>query len=82
MTELNNEYEELMQRGNDIFETEDIEIDYNTEDRKERYDIVHAVIDKVMLRRDDKVLLYITVYNKVDRNIIELKYNSFKKKFE
>ena len=82
MTELNNEYEELMQRGNDIFETEDIEIDYNTEDRKERYDIVHAVIDKVMLRRDDKVLLYITVYNKVDRNIMELKYNSFKKKFE
>ena len=82
MTELNNEYEELMQRGNDIFETGDIEIDYNTEDRKERYDIVHAVIDKVMLRRDDKVLLYITVYNKVDRNIMELKYNSFKKKFE
>ncbi len=82
MTELNNEYEELMQRGNDIFETEDIEIDYNTEDKKERYDIVHAVIDKVMLRRDDKVLLYITVYNKVDRNIMELKYNSFKKKFE
>lgn len=82
MTELNNEYEELMQRGNNIFETEDIEIDYNTEDRKERYDIVHAVIDKVMLRRDDKVLLYITVYNKVNRNIMELKYNSFKKKFE
>lgn len=82
MTELNNEYEELMQRGNNIFETEDIEIDYNTEDKKERYDIVHAVIDKVMLRRDDKVLLYITVYNKVDRNIMELKYNSFKKKFE
>ncbi len=81
MTELNNEYEELMQRGNEIYETEDIEIDYNTEDKKERYDIVHAVIDKVLLRRDDKVLLYITVYNKVDRNIRELKFNSFTKKF-
>ena len=81
MTELNNEYEELMRRGNEIYETEDIKIDYNTEDKKERYDIVHAVIDKVMLKRDDKVILYITVYNKLDRSIRELKFNSFTKKF-
>ena len=82
MQELDKEHEELSQKGQEIYNTSDIEIDYNTEDKKERYDIVHAVIDKVMLKRDEKVLLYIEVYNKIDRNIKKMTYNSFKKELK
>lgn len=79
--ELNDEYEELMERGNAIYESKNIIINYNTEDKIERYDIVHAVIDKVMLKRDDKYQLCITIYNKVNDEVKRLTYNCFKKKF-
>lgn len=82
MIELMNEFEELMQRGNEIYETNDLEINYNTDDKKEKYDIVHAVIDKVILKRDSRNVLSIHIYNKVDRNIKELKYNTFKRTYE
>ena len=81
MKELVDEYEELMQRGNAIYESKDVAINYDTEDKNERYNIVHAVIDKVILKRDDKYQLCITIYNKVNDEVKELTYNCFKKKF-
>ena len=79
--ELNDEYEELMERGNDIYESKNITINYNTEDKIERYDIVHAVIDKVILKRDEKYILHITIYNKVNDEIKEIKFNCFTKAY-
>ena len=81
MKELVDEYEELMQRGNAIYESKDVAINYDTDDKNERYDIVHSVIDKVMLKRDDKYQLYITIYNKVNDEVKNLKFNCFTKKF-
>lgn len=81
MTELGNEYEELLKRGNEIYESNDIDIDYETDDKNERYNIVHAVIEKVILKRDEKYQLCISIYNKLNNEVKELKYNCFKKKF-
>ena len=81
MIELANEFETLMNRGNEIYESTDIEFDYNTEDKIERYNIVHSVIDKVILKRDEKYQLCITIYNKVNDEVKNLKFNCFTKKF-
>ena len=81
MKELNDEYEDLVERGNAIYESKDVAINYDTDDKNERYNIVHAVIDKVILKRDDKYQLCITIYNKVNDEVKELTYNCFKKKF-
>ena len=81
MIELVNEFETLMNRGNEIYESTNIEIDYNTEDKIERYNIVHSVIDKVILKRDEKYQLCITIYNKVNDEVKNLKFNCFTKKF-
>ena len=81
MIELANEFETLMNRGNEIYESTDIEFDYNTKDKIERYNIVHSVIDKVILKRDEKYQLCITIYNKVNDEVKNLKFNCFTKKF-
>ena len=79
LKELLEEAEEIVKTGNEVAKRKDVKINYETTDKKERYDIVHSVIDKVILKRDSRYLLYITIYNKVDRNIKEIKYNTYKK---
>lgn len=81
MIELQNEMDDIYNIGNRIYETGSVEIDYNTEDKKERYDIVHSVIEKVMLSRDSKYRLSIDIYNKVDDKVERLMYNCYTKKF-
>ena len=81
MIELQNEYEDIYETGNRIYENDSVEVDYDTEDKKERYDIVHSVIEKVMLRRESRYRLHIDIYNKVDDKVDRLIYNCYTKKF-
>lgn len=81
MIELQNEYEDIYETGNRIYENNSVEVDYDTEDKKERYDIVHSVIEKVMLKRESRYNLHIDIYNKVDDKVERLMYNCYTKKF-
>lgn len=81
MIELQNEYEDIYETGNRIYENDSVEVDYDTEDKKERYDIVHSVIEKVMLRRESRYKLHIDIYNKVDDKVEKLMYNCYTKKY-
>lgn len=80
MSEFKKEAEDIDETINVVHKRKDITIDYNTTDKKERYDIVHAVIDKVFLKRDSKYILHITIHNKVNRNVKEIKMNSYTKR--
>lgn len=81
MIELQNEYEDIYETGNRIYENDSVEVNYDTEDKKERYDIVHSVIEKVMLKRESRYKLHIDIYNKVDDKVERLMYNCYTKKF-
>jgi hypothetical protein len=93
--QINNEIKDIRERareimddnmnieteGNRIYSTRDVKINYEELNKEQRYDIVHAVIDKVMLKRTERAILKINIYNKVNDEVKELTYNSFKRKF-
>lgn len=60
----------------------DIEIDYDNANKEQRYNIVHTVIEKAILKRISRYVLEISIYNKVDRNIKTIRVNSYTKKKE
>ena len=67
--ELNNEIDELARKLNYIKNTGDTQLDYDNLKQEERFNIVHEVIDKVILRRISRTKMEATVYNKVNENI-------------
>jgi len=93
--QINNEIKDIRERareimddnmnieteGNRIYSTRDVKINYEELNKEQRYDIVHAVIDKVMLKRTERAILEINIYNKVNNEVKSLTYNSFKRKF-
>lgn len=81
LDEIESEMEKLMNDSNKIVHQKTDIIDYDTNDKIERYDIVHDVIEKVILRRDERYVLHITIYNKVDDEVKQLRYNCFTKKY-
>ena len=67
--ELNNEIDELAKKLNYIKNTGDTQLDYDNLKQEERFNIVHEVIDKVILRRISRIKMEATVYNKVNENV-------------
>ena len=53
--------------------------DYNTDDKKERYDIVHTVLEKIILNRESRYILTINIYNKVNEEVKTIKIDTYKK---
>ena len=92
--QINNEIKDIRERareimddnmnieteGNRIYSTRDVKINYEELNKEQRYDIVHAVIDKVMLKRIERAILEINIYNKIDDKVKTIEVNTFKRK--
>ena len=78
--ELTDDNEDITKEGNRIIKENNVIIDYdNISDKKERYDVVHSVIEKVMLRRQSRYILICTIYNKINDEVKEIKIDTYKK---
>ena len=92
--QINNEIKDIRERareimddnmnieteGNRIYSTRDVNINYEELNKEQRYDVVHAVIDKVMLKRIERAILEINIYNKIDDKVKTIEVNTFKRK--
>lgn len=78
--ELNKELADLVRKITNIKATGDVKTDYDNMSKEERYDVVHAVIDKVILRRESRYLLECTIYNKVYEWTKTIKIDTYKKR--
>lgn len=78
--ELNKELADLVRKITNIKATGDTKTDYDNMSKEERYDVVHAVIDKVILRRESRYLLECTIYNKVYEWTKTIKIDTYKKR--
>ena len=92
--QINNEIKDIRERareimddnmnieteGNRIYNTRDVKINYEELNKEQRYDIVHTVIDKVMLKRIERAILEINIYNKIDDKVKTIEVNTFKRK--
>lgn len=78
--ELNKELADLVRKITNIKTTGDAKTDYDNLGKKERYDVVHAVIDKVILKRESRYLLECTIYNKVYEWTKTIKIDTYKKR--
>lgn len=92
--QINNEIKDIRERtrdimddnmnieneGNRIYTTRDVNINYEELNKEQRYDIVHTVIDKVMLKRIERAILEINIYNKIDNKVKTIEVNTFKRK--
>lgn len=92
--QINNEIKDIRERsreiiddnmnieteGNRIYSTRDVKINYEELNKEQRYDIVHTVIDKVMLKRIERAILEINIYNKIDDKVKTIEINTFKRK--
>lgn len=78
--ELNKELADLVRKITNIKTTGDAKTDYDNMSKEERYDVVHAVIDKVILRRESRYLLECTIYNKVYEWTKTIKIDTYKKR--
>ena len=76
---LEEEMQSLMDESNSTIHSNNTFVDYETNDKKERYDIVHAVIDKIMLNRESRYILNVNIYNKVDDVVKTFKIDTYKK---
>lgn len=78
--ELNKELADLVRKITNIKATGDTKTDYDNMSKEERYDVVHAVIDKVILKRESRYLLECTIYNKVYEWTKTIKIDTYKKR--
>lgn len=78
--ELNNEIDELARRLQYIKKTNDTKLDYDNLNKEQRYNVVHEVIDKVILKRESRTIMICTVYNKVNDDVQMLKIDTYHKK--
>lgn len=79
-TELNNEFDDINHRIMKIKETGDTQLDYENLNKEQMFEVVHEVIDKVMLKRLSRMVLEITIYNKVNENVETICINTMNKK--
>ena len=75
--EIQEEYEYYIKIGEGIEKAGKMKIDYNNCNDGERYDIVHMMIDKVMLSRDSKYRLNIEIYNKTDDKVKKIELYTY-----
>lgn len=81
LREIKLEETNLHKEENKLLNTKEVIIDYdNISDKKEKYDIVHSVIDKIILKRESRYMLKCTIYNKINDNIKEIFIDTYNKK--
>ena len=79
LDDLESEMENLMNESNQAIRINNGMTDYNTDDKKERYDIVHTVLEKIILNRESRYILTINIYNKVNEDVKTIKIDTYKK---
>ena len=79
LDDLESEMENLMNESNQAIRINNGMTDYNTDDKKERYDIVHTVLEKIILNRESRYILTINIYNKVNEEVKTIKIDTYKK---
>ena len=47
---------------------------------EERNDIVHTVLEKIILNRESRYILTINIYNKINEDVKTIKIDTYKKK--
>ena len=81
LRELQAEEETLSKEQNNILGKNDVVIDYDSiTDKKQIYDIVHAVVEKIILERSSRYILKCEIYNKLNDEIKEIKIDTYNKK--
>lgn len=92
--QINNEIKSIRERAMEIMDesvsietegirihrTKEVKINYEELNKEQRYDIVHTVIDKVMLKRIERAILEINIYNKINDKVKTIEVNTFKRK--
>ena len=78
--QLSKEFEDTERKYKNIYESENIIIDYNTLDKRQRYNITHDVISKIIIGRLSRSVLEISIHNKYNTNIKVMRYDTFKHK--
>lgn len=78
--EIEADNDEISREGNEIYKKANIEFDYDNMTKEQKYDVVHKVIDKVMLNRESRYVLECSIYNKANNNIETIKINTYKRK--
>ena len=71
--------EQISIEGNKIFESGDTELDYDNMNKEDRYEVVHSVIEKVILSRSSRYELECEIYNKLNSSISRIRINTYKK---
>jgi DNA invertase Pin-like site-specific DNA recombinase len=71
--------EQISIEGNKIFENGNTELDYDNMDKEDRYEVVHSVIEKVILSRSSRYELECEIHNKLNSNIYRIRINTYKK---
>lgn len=80
LDDLESEMENLMNESNQAIRINNGMTDYNTDDKKERYDIVHTVLEKIILNRESRYILTINIHNKINEDVKTIKIDTYKKK--
>ena len=62
-----------------IHRTGNINIDYDNMNKQERYDVVHKVIDKIILTRESRYILKCDIYNKLDDKVRHVRIDTYNK---
>ena len=71
--------EQISIEGNKIFENGDTELDYDNMSKEDRYEVVHSVIEKVILSRSSRYELECEIHNKLNSYISRIRINTYKK---
>ena len=77
--ELEADNDNIIMEGNKACENYEINIDYDSMGDKDRYDVVHAVIEKAMLRRIKRYELECIIYNKVNEEVKRIVIDTYNK---
>lgn len=80
LDDLESEMENLMNESNQAIIINNGMTDYNTDDKKERYDIVHTVLENIILNRESRYILTINIHNKINEDVKTIKIDTYKKK--
>lgn len=80
LREIIDDNEHIRNEGNKLYKEREVKIDYDNMGKEDRYNVVHAVIDKVMLRRNSRYILECEIYNKMDSNISRIQIDTYNKK--
>lgn len=79
--EIREEQEKIRIEADKAITAKEIKYDYDNMNEQERYDIVHSVIERVLLNRLSRFVLQIKIHSKIDGTITTLQYDTYNKKY-